>query len=87
MNCDIAGCSEVATHRAEMVIYAASTRIHPPAIGTLGIFVCTVHATEENANTLLSEPGKRQIEESFVSAGRARPDWARSFVRWKELSS
>jgi len=83
--CGIKGCGARATHQAEIVVYAGVARLHAPAIGTMGIGVCAAHATEENARSLPSEPGKRQIEEGFRRIGRALPDWGRSFVRWREL--
>lgn len=84
--CDITGCDKPATHRAEIVIYAASAKPHQPAIGTMGIRVCAAHATDENARELLTEPGKRQIERGFTGIGRAKPDWSRSFARWAPIT-
>jgi hypothetical protein len=83
--CDKVGCEARATHQAEVVLYAAVARVHPPAVGTLGIRVCEAHATKEAARELLSDEGKRQIERGFTQAGRAKPDWKRSFIRWKKL--
>lgn len=84
--CDVRGCDAPATHRAEVVIYAAAPALHRPAIGYLGIRVCAAHADDEHAAALLSDAGKRQIEQEFAKAGRARPAWSRSFVRWVALS-
>lgn len=64
------------------MIYAVSARVHPPAIGAIDLVVCAAHATEEHAQALLSAESKRQIADGFARLGRARPDWARSFVRW-----
>jgi hypothetical protein len=85
-DCCMTDCPNAATHRAELVIYAAVAQLHPPAIGTLEIGVCSDHATDENARSLLSEQGKTQIEAGFRGLGRALPDWKRSFVRWKEIA-
>lgn len=83
--CDVTGCPNAATHQAELVIYGRSAKLHPPAIGTMGIQVCDEHADKEHADALLSEPGKRRIESGFAGIGRALPDWTRSFVRWRKL--
>lgn len=83
--CARRGCPNPATHRAELVIYAISTKIHPPSIGSLNLCVCQDHATEAEAKLLLHDPGKRQIEQALQSAGRALPDWTRSFARWVAL--
>ena len=82
--CGIKDCGALATHQAEIVVYASVARLHTPAIGTMGIGVCAAHATEENARALLDEPGKRKIEDGFRRIGRALPDWTRSFVRWSK---
>lgn len=83
--CNVTDCTNSATHQAEIVIYARVVYVHPPAVGTMGIRVCAAHADEEHARALLSEPGKRQIENGFRRIGRALPDWNRSFVRWTAL--
>lgn len=83
--CNVTDCPNVASHQAEIVIYGQATKLHPPAVGTMGIQVCDQHADAEHAAALLSEPGKRQIESGFVRIGRVLPDWNRSFIRWKKL--
>jgi hypothetical protein len=83
--CNVTGCDAAPTHRAEIVIYAQTSRLHQPAIGYLPLCVCAAHADAEHARALLSEEGKQQIAAQFVRAGRAWPDWKRSFVRWVPL--
>ena len=85
--CNVIGCDAAPTHRAEIVIFAKSDKLHTPALGFLPLCVCDEHATEERANELLVPAGKQQIEEQFTKAGYARPDWTRSFVRWVPLAS
>jgi len=80
--CNVKGCDKPPTHRAEIVIYAQTDRLHTPAIGYLPLCVCTTHADDEHARALLSEEGKAQIAAGFAKAGKTRPDWTRSFVRW-----
>jgi 4-hydroxyphenylpyruvate dioxygenase-like putative hemolysin len=80
--CDVRDCTSPATHRAELVIYAAVAHVHPPAIGQIGIQVCDAHADEGHARMLMSADMQRKTETSFARIGRARPDWSRSFVRW-----
>lgn len=81
--CDRAGCENASTHQAEVVIYA---RIgNTPATGVMGISVCDEHATEETARELLTDAGKRKIEDTFRQLGRALPDWSRSYARWKKI--
>ena len=83
--CAHPACQSPATHRAELVVYAIGVTLHEPAIGHIGLYVCTAHATEETARTLLNDATKQQITQSFVERGRAKPDWRYSFVRWKAL--
>jgi len=83
--CCVTDCAEPATHQAEFVIYAISGTVHPPAIVTLGLYVCPAHATEARAAELLVPEGKRRIEGLLQHLGKARPDWTRSFARWRTL--
>lgn len=85
--CDVKGCSQPITHRAEVVIYAGVAQLHPPAIAALGLFVCQGHATEELAGELLTPEGKAQLNALFAKAGKARPNWKSSFARWVPLRS
>jgi len=50
--CAAKDCGQPATHRAELVIYAAVARLHPPAIGAIQLCVCQTHADEEHARAL-----------------------------------
>ena len=85
--CAVKDCDQPATHRAELVIYAAVIRLHPPAIGAIRLCVCQTHADEEHARALLTPEAQRQIAAGFAGIGRAKPDWSRSFVRWVRLIS
>lgn len=85
-SCQRASCTAPATHYAEILVYGKSQILHPPAVCTLGLFVCTAHATEATAREVLTDRGKQQLESVFRSAGKALPDWSRSFARWKETT-
>lgn len=82
--CDVKECTNDPAYHAEVVIYARVAHLHTPAIGYMPIRVCHEHATDQYARELLTEPGKRQIEDGFKRAGKALPDWSRSHVRWIE---
>lgn len=83
--CAVKDCEAPPTHRAEIVIYAAVSYLHPPAIGAIGVRVCDAHADDKHARALLTDEGKRRLEAEFAKARRARPDWTRSYVRWVKL--
>lgn len=81
----LVGCEAPATHTAELVTYAVGVPIHAPAIGHINVRVCDAHATNEEGQLLLSDDGKRAIELAFAAQGLTRPDWSRSYIRWKKL--
>lgn len=83
--CSITGCDALATHRAEIVIYAKVAYLHTPSIGTMDLCVCDAHADETHARGVLTPEGKQRIAQNFAAAGYAAPDWTRSYVRWKRL--
>ena len=56
-----------------------------PAKGLPDVFVCTEHAIKVNPNELLHDEGKKMIEDAFESAGKAKPDWERSFAKWVQI--
>lgn len=85
MICNVTDCPNAATYIADLVIYASVEYLHPPAHGTIGVCVCTEHATAERAAELLTADARQKTDIAFRQARRAAPDWNRSFVQWKEL--
>ncbi len=83
MQCNRENCINNVTHKAKFLIYAATGDL--PAISYPDVFVCTEHAIKVNVNELLHDEGKRMIEDAFKSAGKAKPDWKRSFAKWVQI--
>lgn len=81
--CSRENCINNATHKAEFVLLANTGDVS--AKGSAGVFVCTEHAIKVNPNELLHDEGKKMIEDTFVSEGKAKPDWNRSYAKWVQI--
>ena len=83
MQCNRKNCTNNRTHKLEFVLFVNTGDV--PAKGLPDVFVCTEHAIKVNPNELLHDIRKKMIEVAFEKAGKAKPDWERSFAKWVQI--
>lgn len=59
---------------------------HPPAVASLGLFVCATHRESTTVADLVTDEGWNAIVAATLRAGLARPSRASIELHWRPVS-
>lgn len=85
MKCNKAGCPNDTKYQIVILVYAPKDYGSQPAAGLMGLFVCEEHKETTKIEDVIDDNGWKQIEQSFIQAGKHPPERKLTKLQFREI--